>query len=240
MGTISSSPEDLQTHESKLRRRRDHIRILVADKTRMGCELIATALARDRQLQITASATTVNQVVAAATTTAPHILLLGYDLGDGPGSGLKALRSLNGLHDSIRAIILFENDEHENLVESFHAGAKAILRRSDSLRNLVRCVHAVHEGQIWASSADLNLILQAFASSGPLRCVSANGENMLTAREQQVLQLVADGHSNLEIANQLQIREHTVKNYLFKIYDKLGVSTRVELILYAISRSRVA
>lgn len=215
----------------------ERIRVLIAERTRIGCDLFRKALVRARFVEGVAFATSVNQVIAAAANAAPHIILLSRDLEDGPASGLKALQSLNGIRHSCRVIMLFEDGEQKDVIECFRAGAKGLFRRSDSLENLLRCVQAVHNGQVWASSADLNLILEVLASSAStFQCVNANGEELLTAREQQVAKLVAEGFTNREISQRLQITEHTVKNYLFKIYDKLGISTRVELTLYATSR----
>ena len=68
-----------------------------------------------------------------------------------------------------------------------------------------------------------------------LRVLSANGENLLTSREEQVVALVADGLSNRNVAAELGLSEHTVKKYLFRIFEKLGISSRVELVLYALN-----
>lgn len=86
------------------------------------------------------------------------------------------------------------------------------------------------------SGRELQFILEALAQSGPLRLVNARGKALLTKREEQVVRLVAEGLRNSEISRELGVSEHTVKNYLFRIFDKLGVSSRTELILYAVSK----
>jgi len=68
-----------------------------------------------------------------------------------------------------------------------------------------------------------------------LRVVNSLGAKLLTPREEQVVALVADGLSNRQIAHELQLSEHTVKKYLFRIFEKLGISSRVELVLYAVN-----
>ncbi len=215
----------------------ERIRVLIGERTRIGCDLFRKALVRARFVQSIGFATTVDQVVTEASTSEPHILLLSRDLEDGPATGLKALQRLNGIRNSCRVVMMFESGEPNDVIECFRAGAKGIFRRSESLENLLRCVSVVHSGQIWASSADLNLALEALTCSGrSFRYVNSSGEELLTAREQEVVKLVAEGCPNREISQRLNITEHTVKNYLFKIYDKLGISTRVELTLYATSR----
>ena len=91
----------------------------------------------------------------------------------------------------------------------------------------------MHEGQIWASSHELQFVLEALSSSAPFRVVNSKGENLLSTRELQVVALVAEGLSNREISQQLLLSEHTVKNYMFRIFDKLGLSSRAEVMLYA-------
>ena len=93
----------------------------------------------------------------------------------------------------------------------------------------------MHKGQIWASSNELQFLLEALAEAAPLRVVNAQGINLLTKREGQVVHLVAEGLTNRGISRELNISEHTVKNYLFRIFDKLGVSSRVELTICAFS-----
>jgi len=98
----------------------------------------------------------------------------------------------------------------------------------------------VHEGQIWAKTQQLEFIVNALAQAPSLRVVDANGANLLTKREEDLLRLVADGLGNRDIARQLNLSENTVKNYMFHIFDKLGISNRVELVLYALTNGKHA
>lgn len=211
------------------------IRVVVGDKTQMGCELLKTALSRDRRLEVIALATSADQVIAVATEVNPQVVLLSSRLQDGAGAGVNCLRSLVAAMGSVRVILLFDDGGQNEIIEAFRGGAKGVFRRSESLHRLSKCIHAVNQGQIWASSADLNAAMQSLASAPSLQCVNVNGKKLLTPREQQVVGLVAEGLTNREISEQLHLREHTIKNYLFKIYDKLGVSSRVELIMYTMS-----
>jgi DNA-binding NarL/FixJ family response regulator len=99
-------------------------------------------------------------------------------------------------------------------------------------------VDRVHSGQIWADSADLSDVMEAFSRLAPMKVVNADGLQLLTRREEDVVRLLAEGMQNREIARELGLSEHTVKNYLFHIFDKLGVSSRVELVLYAVSSTK--
>jgi DNA-binding CsgD family transcriptional regulator len=85
---------------------------------------------------------------------------------------------------------------------------------------------------VWASSVELRYLLEAFREAEPTQLLDSRGEAILSKREQDVVRCVAEGLSNREIASRLKLTEHTVKNYLFRIFDKLGVSSRVEVVLY--------
>jgi len=94
----------------------------------------------------------------------------------------------------------------------------------------------VHKGQVWANSHQLHLILEALVSASPLRLKGLDRPSPLAKREEEVADLVTAGLSNREVAEKLSISEHTVSNYLFKMYEKLGISSRVELVLYTLAR----
>jgi DNA-binding NarL/FixJ family response regulator len=126
------------------------------------------------------------------------------------------------------------------VVEAFRAGARGVFCRSESLKSLARCIQCVSEGQIWANSKELRYLLEALGEALPLRVIDARGAALLSRRELEVVRCVAEGLSNREIAQRLGLTEHTVKNYLFRIFDKLGVSKRVEVVLYAYSLGSMA
>jgi DNA-binding NarL/FixJ family response regulator len=94
----------------------------------------------------------------------------------------------------------------------------------------------VQRGQVWANSEQLEVLLQALVDSKPLQLKNFEGACLLTKREDQVAALVAEGLTNREVATRLGLSEHTVSNYLFKMYEKLGISSRVEFVLYIFRR----
>jgi two-component system nitrate/nitrite response regulator NarL len=94
----------------------------------------------------------------------------------------------------------------------------------------------VQQGQIWATSNQLRSVLNAFVSAAPLNLVNSHRRALLTKRETDVVKLVVDGLTNRDVAQKLGLTEHTVSNYLFRIYEKLGISSRVELVLYSLRR----
>jgi DNA-binding NarL/FixJ family response regulator len=127
-----------------------------------------------------------------------------------------------------------DSSERTTVIEAFRSGARGVFFRSESLKALAKCILCIHNGQVWASSGELHYLLEAIAEPVPMRFTGITGKSLLSARELDVVRCVAEGMSNREIALRLTLREHTVKNYLFRIFDKLGVSSRVEVVLYAL------
>jgi DNA-binding NarL/FixJ family response regulator len=136
--------------------------------------------------------------------------------------------------------MLLDASERTPVIEAFRCGARGVFCRTEPLKLLAKSIRCVHEGQIWASSSELQFLLEAVAEPVPMSFLSANGDALLSTRELDVVRCVAEGLSNREIAQRLTLREHTVKNYLFRIFDKLGVSSRVEVVLYALGSQNSA
>ena len=136
----------------------------------------------------------------------------------------------------MRSILLLDGSDQHSVVEAFHGGARGVFMRSAyQFETLCKCVHRVHQGQIWADSKQLGYVLDAFAQSPLGQTPMVNGLNLVSKREQEVVRLVVEGLSNREIAQRLNLSEHTIKNYVFRIFDKLGVSNRVELVHLALA-----
>jgi DNA-binding NarL/FixJ family response regulator len=215
----------------------NRIQILVADSNAMFCELVQRALHRRRGFNVVACATSLRELVTGLDSNNIDIALVGANLKDGKGSGVRAVQRMRSLRPQIRSVVLVESSDPGLALEAFRAGAKGVFRRSEADIDLLsKCVLRVHEGQVWASSVELEQLLEAFRSPAPLPIPATKGAKLLTQQEARIAGLVAKGSTNREIAAQLHLSEHTVKNYLFKIFDRLGISNRVELVLYAMSQ----
>lgn len=186
-----------------------------------------------------ARAITADEVLRELRTTEIHVALISTALGDGPRSGLSVLQQIQESHPSVKSILLFDRDESDLVVPAFRAGARGVFcAGQEEFKNLCRCVDRVHAGQVWANSAQLGQVLDMFSRQPRTPLLNAEGLRLLTKREEGVVCLVEEGYTNREIAGELHLSEHTVRNNLFRIFDKLGVSSRVELALYAINNSR--
>jgi DNA-binding NarL/FixJ family response regulator len=134
-------------------------------------------------------------------------------------------------------VMILDSSKATTVVDAFRAGATGIFSRDQSSELLCKCIHAVHRGQVWASSKELHLVIEVLGSTQqPAKSVRLGRPGLLTKREEGVVHLVAEGLTNRDISHQLNLSEHTVRNYLFRIFNKVGTSNRLELALYAIDR----
>jgi DNA-binding NarL/FixJ family response regulator len=133
-------------------------------------------------------------------------------------------------------IMILDSNKPAMVVEAFRAGASGVFSRNQSSEWLCKCIHAVHKGQIWASSEELHFVLEALGRAPLVKPVSLRATGLLTKREEGVVHLVAEGMTNRDISEELKLSVHTVRNYLFRIFNKVGTSNRLELALYAIDR----
>jgi len=198
----------------------------------MSTQLLVEALGRDPQLDMIESAPDEATVLQLAKREKPQIALLSAELGE-DHRGYDLVREIRTQSPSTRVIMILDASERASVVEAFRAGAQGVFCRTEPVRLLAKCIQCVHQGQVWASSRELHYVLEAL-SRPTFAKLHADGRSLLSERETDVVRCLAEGLANREIAQRLKLTEHTVKNYLFRIFDKLGVSSRVEVVLYAL------
>lgn len=213
------------------------IRIVVAGNIRIHAELLAEAVQRDRTIQVVGCASSSREVFEIAARSSIDVAVISSTLDEQPDRGFEVLRKLRSAHPGLQAIVLLDSAKRQSVVNAFRAGAKGIFSKNSPLTGLCKCIRCVQEGQIWASREELKLALDTLTTAPAIRAVDAQGVSLLTKRERAVVECVAEGLATHEIAQRLQLSKHTVKNYLTHIFDKLGVSNRVELLFFALSRS---
>jgi DNA-binding NarL/FixJ family response regulator len=203
----------------------------------MGGELLSRALESSR-LGITVIQPPADFTTAAAEPTKvdADVALISANLKEQPLAGFALLKQLLRGNPFLRCIMLLDSGEKELVVEAFRSGALGVCEREQPYKQLCKCVYSVHRGQIWANSQQLRYVLQALVAGMPTRITDTRGKVLLTRREEQIASLVAEGLKNREVADQLNLSEHTVKNHLFNIFERLGISSRAELILYLFSQ----
>lgn len=205
----------------------------------MGADLLARTLKRDRRFCVVGTIFTPDEILAIARRNRPDVVILTH-LHEESHIRFRTARELRASLPSQKLVILLDSSERSLVVEAFRAGARGILCRNASAKSLGKCLESVHEGQIWATSSEMQFVLDSLIESPPIRMADPNGSPLLTNQEQAVVHWMTEGLSNREIAGQLSLSEHTVKNYIFRIFEKLGVSKRVEVILYALNQRAVS
>lgn len=211
--------------------------VLIADDSLMGCYLLKSAITRSRfGFEVIACATTRAEIIQQLKAHPIDVALLNEDLLDGSLAGFPVVSELRVSFPKTRVILLLKSAPDDLIVDAFRSGAKGVFCRTEPISALCKCIRSVHQGQIWANSKQLHLILEALVRATPLRTSDFRRHSSLTKRELEVFHLVAEGLPNKVIAQRLGITEHTVSNYLFRMYDKLGISSRVELVLYALTK----
>jgi len=226
--TASSSAKDWHT-----------IRFVLVDRTRMDCQLLAASLqgSSDR-CKVVGTAVSAAEARAILKQHGPEVALVSPHLAEGPLAGFDLVQEMRDSFPATRAIMLLNSMEPRTVIYSFQVGAKGVFSRDRSVEALAKCIEVVHQGQIWAGTSELQIILQAMAKRSHFEPLSATGTKLLTSREAEVANLVAEGLRNREISERLKLSTHTIKNYLYRVYEKLGISSRVELTAHVLARAR--
>ena len=212
------------------------IGVLIADSNRMQSQLLIGALRRHSEFHIVACDLETASILQAVTENYPRVALLSVSSMANASETVMTLRRFHLSHPQIPKVILVETVDRDLVISAFRSGARGIFCIADAnLRLLCKCLLRVADGQIWASTEHLNYLIGLISEVPSLRVLNSNGDRLLTPREEQVVALVAEGLGNRQIARELNLSEHTIKKYLFRIFEKLGISTRVELVLYAVN-----
>jgi len=208
------------------------VNVLVADSGPIQSQLLTRALKSRRDFQVSAVALETSALYNfMQSNQADVVLIAGNQLPD-----LGLLHWLRLTYPKIAPVLLADRDDRELVVNALRAGAKGIfLFTQTPFPMLCKCIHCVSRGEVWINSQQMNYALDALSEVPTLRVVNSNGRFLLTPREEQVVALVADGLTNRGVAIELGLSEHTIKKYLLRIFDKVGISSRVELVLYAMS-----
>jgi DNA-binding NarL/FixJ family response regulator len=212
--------------------------VLVADSVSMSCHLLADALERSA-LYTAVAAATPKKVLQLLEKDRFDVVLLGSAFFSDPMESISFVAQIRGTHPGVDVVVLLDALDRSLVVEAFRSGARGVFSRSESFEALCKCIRCVRDGQVWVSSAGLQFVLQALVEHGPVVSRPPGGRP-LSKREEQITVLVAEGYSNREISERLALSEHTIKNYLFRVFEKLGVTTRVGLTLYALKQGKAS
>jgi two-component system nitrate/nitrite response regulator NarL len=205
-------------------------RILIVDRDSMSSGLLADALVRDSRCE--AAAILSADLLPTLSAGAFNLVVIGAEVESKAGNGFDLAHTVSRMYPGISIVILLNQTTQESVIIAFRSGARGVFSRQQSMIEFLDCVEHVLKGFIWAGRRETDSLLEAFKSIPAPNLTTANDSPALTARELQVVQCAAKGKTNRAIANELGLSEHTVKNYLFRAFEKLGVSSRVELLFY--------
>lgn len=206
------------------------IRVVIADDHSIFREGLCRVLEAERGFTVVGEAATEQQAFELVRYLRPDILLLGFEM---PGQTIAEIfQQLSSISPSLRTILLTSSTEKPAVLNALLLGARGVVPKLSASVMLFKSIRSVMSGEIWVSRttvADLIGMLRARSQAG--RATSRNFD--LTRRELEVIAAVVEGHFNKEIAQDFHISEDTVKHHLTRIFDKLGVSNRVELAMFA-------
>ncbi len=208
------------------------LRILVADRNSMSSQLLAESLERDPFLKVTPVSPATDLLSSSRSGTA-EVAVVSAEQSLGPRYGIEIARSLSERSPDISIVILVDALERDAVIAAFHNGARGVFCRAEPLSEFRKCIECVSEGRIWARSVEAEYLLEAIRNIPS--CEAVGQIRNLTKQEIKVAELAAQGFTNRQIANQLSLSEHTVKNYLFHIFEKLRISNRIELLFLLIN-----
>jgi two-component system, NarL family, nitrate/nitrite response regulator NarL len=219
-----------------LQKRSHPIRIVIADDHPIFRDGLRRLLEAETDMKVVGEACDGREAVKLATEIKPDILLL--DLAMPHHTGLDALRDLNTSGaGAVRIILLTAAVEKKQMVEALQLGARGVVLKDSATQLLLKSIHAVMAGEYWVGRDSVSNLVQYLRNL----MQSTNEESKqkkfgLTPRELEIVSAVVAGYANREIAEYFKISEDTVKHHLSNIFDKLGVSTRLELALFAVNQ----
>jgi DNA-binding NarL/FixJ family response regulator len=239
MNDTFATLEGNEAQPSPAEPRKGMIRILIADDHPIVRDGLKKLLTLEEDFEIVGEASDGCEVLDRVQQLDPDVLLL--DLRMPNLDGLSALQSLQQTNKRTRVIVLTASEDKNEFVQAMKLGCSGIVLKQTAPELIVKSIRKVHGGEIWLDSHTTAAVMRQFAAPGDLTGGGGGGgktreRSPLSQREREIVQLVAQGYKNKEMAEKMFISEQTVKNHLHNIFDKLGVSDRLELALYAIHK----
>jgi two-component system nitrate/nitrite response regulator NarL len=203
-------------------------RVLVADRDAMTSDLLATALGGERSFDAVAihPSALLNSLVKCPAA----VVVIGADLNCEARSGFDLASAVARSHPECAIVMIVNQSTPNAIINAFRSGARGVFSRENPISDFVGCIDHVRKGFIWAGGREAVFLLEALRHIPAPDFIATESIAALTTRELQVVRHAATGKTNKVIASELCLSEHTVKNYLFRAFEKLGVSSRVELL----------
>ena len=217
-------------------RRLQTVRILIADDHPIFRDGLKRLLESERDFKVVGEACDGVEAVKMVRQLKPEILLLDLAMPRLPG--LEALREMSTDTTGVRVILLTAAAEKDQIVEALQLGARGVVLKDSATQILLKSIRAVMNGEYWVGRESVsNLVQYLRGLVGSSSNTARQRRYGLTPRELEIVSAVVAGYANKEIAEHFQISEDTVKHHLSNIFDKVGVSTRLELALFAVNQA---
>jgi DNA-binding NarL/FixJ family response regulator len=217
------------------------IRLLIADSYPVIRAGLRSILSSSSDIQVVGEAHDGPEAIDKTLELSPDVVIT--DLRMANSEGLSVLRTLHTRAPQAKVILFTASDNKEDFIEAMKLGCCGILPKDASPVMIVKSIQKVQAGEIWLDSNTTAAVIRQFAApmDSGFAQATANAKPreraQLSQREREIIVLIAQGYKNKEIAEKMFITEQTVKNHLHNVFDKLGVSDRLELALYAIHNS---
>jgi two-component system nitrate/nitrite response regulator NarL len=225
---FSDDSPDRDVHESAVDSAA--IRIILADSQAIYRVGIRKVFALEDDIRVVAQAESIENLHSAVQRYPSDVVLLEGDMLTGTAN---AIPELLRLAPEIKIIVQTSHTDEANTVEFYRRGVRGIISRAISPDMLVKCVRKIASGETWIDNQSVNRVIEAYRSQAAA-LVSPRTQPRLSPKEMSIIACITQGKRNKEIAYQLGTTDQVIKNYLRKIYDKLGVSDRLELALYCL------
>jgi DNA-binding NarL/FixJ family response regulator len=207
------------------------IRVILADTQAIFRAGLRKIFALEDDIRVVAQAESLDQTITAIQKFSADIVIFEAALAPNPADAVSDLLRQNA---SCRLVIVLQEPDQEMTLDLFRRGAHSIVSREVEPEMLVECLHAVAQGEPWLESRSVAWVMQAYRTQGA-RPAGSRPKVSLTPKESIIVSCVTQGMKNKEIALRVGTTEQVVKNYLRKVYDKLGVADRLELALYCLN-----
>jgi len=221
------------------RRNGERARIVIADDHPIFRDGLRKLIESQPGMCVTGESSVGVEVVRLARELKPDILLL--DLALPQRSGFQVLNDLASLSSPVRTLVLAAAVEESSILEAFYLGAHGIVLKGSPREVLLKSIRSVIAGQYWLDNDSVSIVIEALRKSPPSQNGASCGKDYgLTPSELKIVGRVANGSSNKEMGQEFSISERTVKHHLTNIFDKLGISSRLELAVFALEHGLVS
>ncbi len=212
----------------------DTIRIVSLDNHALMRAGLGFILESQPDLKLVGQAGHIDAALAMIASTRPDIILVEHD----PESGLNCdvFPEFKKAWNLARMILVTGSKDRQTYLCAVQSGVLGIVSKTQSPDVLIKAIRKVHTGEVWIEhSLVANLVTSSFNSDGPAAAAGSEGESIrqLNEREREIIRLIGQGLKNRQVARQLCLAETTVRHYLTSIFSKLGVSDRLELLVFA-------